>query len=83
MPRERVTDNPERWRQLGKRLSEAMNAAEIDPAELAFRSGFSVAQIERWQAGQSIIYCGQILVLCRVLGVTSAALFAKDKRRLH
>jgi transcriptional regulator with XRE-family HTH domain len=83
MPRERVADNPEGWRQLGRRLSEAMHSAEIDPAELAHRTGFSVAQIERWQTGQSILYCSQLLVLCRILGVTSTALFAKDKRRLH
>jgi hypothetical protein len=83
MPRERVADNPEGWRQLGKRLSEAMDAAEIDPSELAFRSGFSLAQIERWQAGRSVIYCSQLLVLCRILGVTSTALFGRDKRLLH
>jgi len=83
MPRERVADNPEDWRELGRRLSETMAAAEIDPAELAFRSGFSVAQIERWQAGRSIIYCSQLLLLCQILGVTSTALFARDKRRLH
>jgi hypothetical protein len=40
-----------------------MEAADIDPSDLATRSGFSVAQIERWQAGQSIIYCSQLLVL--------------------
>jgi transcriptional regulator with XRE-family HTH domain len=60
-----------------------MEAAEIDPAELASMTGFSVAQIERWLAGQSIIYCSQLLLLCRIFGVTSAALFVRNKRRLH
>jgi transcriptional regulator with XRE-family HTH domain len=83
MPRDRVTDSPEEWRQLGMRLTEAMDAVEMDPEELSSRTGFSVAQIERWRTGRSIIYCSQLLLVCSVLGITSTALFARDKRRLQ
>jgi transcriptional regulator with XRE-family HTH domain len=83
MPRERVVDRPEAWRQLGKRLSAAMDAAQMSTLDLAARSGFGVAQIERWRAGQSVIYCSQLIVLSQVLGVSTTALFAKDKHLLH
>ena len=83
MPRDRVTDNPEEWRQLGMRLTEAMDAVDIDPKELSSKTGFSVAQIERWQAGRSMVYCSQLLLLCRVLGIRATALFVRDRNRLH
>ena len=83
MPRERVVDRPEAWRQLGRRLSAAMDAAKVSTLDLAAKSGFGAAQIERWRAGQSVIYCSQLIVLSRVLGVSPTALFAKEKHRLH
>jgi hypothetical protein len=51
-------------REIGRRLQQAMQEADMDRGELA---RYTERQIESWEQGRAVLYLGEIMVLCHTL----------------
>jgi hypothetical protein len=80
MPRE---NNVAKQRKIGERLSRAMVEAHMGRAELAALTGYSEAQIMRWELGRSVLYPTELIKLCHALDVMPEWLLCWEKRQLH
>ena len=54
-------------REIGRRLQQAMQEADMDRGELARLTGYTEQQIESWEQGCAVLYPGEIMVLCHTL----------------
>jgi transcriptional regulator with XRE-family HTH domain len=54
-------------REIGRRLQQAMQEADMDRGELARLTGYTEQQIENWEAGRAVLYPGEIMTLCHTL----------------
>ena len=54
-------------REIGLRLQQAMQEADMDRGELARLTGYTEQQIENWEAGRAVLYPGEIMTLCHTL----------------
>jgi transcriptional regulator with XRE-family HTH domain len=54
-------------REIGRRLQQAMQEADMDRGELARLTGYTETQIENWEAGRAVLYPGEIMKLCYTL----------------
>jgi DNA-binding Xre family transcriptional regulator len=79
MPRENCVAKQQR---IGERLTRAMAKAHMDRRELAALTGYSEAQIARWECGRAPLYPTELIRLCHALDVMPEWLLSWE-RRLH
>jgi transcriptional regulator with XRE-family HTH domain len=77
MPRENYAAKQQR---IGERLTRAMAKGHIDRRELAALTGYSEAQIVRWQCGRATIYPTELIKLCHALDVKPEWLLCWERR---
>jgi transcriptional regulator with XRE-family HTH domain len=71
-----------RQQRIGERLTRAMAKAHIDRSELATLTGYSEAQIVRWERGRAPLYPIELIKLCHALDVKPEWLLCWE-RRVH
>ena len=71
-----------RQQRIGERLTRAMAKAHIDRSELATLTGYSEAQIVRWERGRAPLYPIELIKLCHALDVLPEWLLCWE-RRVH
>jgi transcriptional regulator with XRE-family HTH domain len=71
-----------RQQRIGERLTRAMAKAHIDRSELATLTGYSEAQIVRWERGRAPLYPIELIKLCHALDVMPEWLLCWE-RRIH
>ena len=80
MPRENYVAKQQR---IGERLTRAMTKAQMDRSELATLTGYTEAQIVRWERGRALLYPTELLIkLCHALDVMPEWLLCWE-RRVH
>jgi transcriptional regulator with XRE-family HTH domain len=77
MPRENHVAKQQR---VGRRLTRAMAKAHMDRGELAELTGYSEAQIVRWELGRAPLYPIELIKLCRALDVMPEWLLCWERR---
>ena len=80
MPRENDVAKQQR---IGERLTRAMVQARIGRRELAELTGYSEAQIVRWESGRAVLYPTELIKLCHALDVRPEWLLCWGKDHLH
>ena len=80
MPRENDVAKQQR---IGERLTRAMAKAHIGRRELAALTGYSEAQIVRWESGRAVIYPTELIKLCHALDVMPEWMLCWGKDQLH
>jgi transcriptional regulator with XRE-family HTH domain len=80
MPRENDVAKQQR---IGERLTRAMTQAHIGRRELAALTGYSEAQIVRWESGRAVLYPTELIKLCHALDVRPEWLLCWGKDQLH
>jgi transcriptional regulator with XRE-family HTH domain len=65
-------------KQIGQRLLQAMNDADMSRNKLAELTGFSETEVENWELGRAVLYGGEIVQLCLALGKTPHWLLGWD-----
>ena len=71
-----------RLQRIGERLTRAMIKAHMDRSELATLTGYSEAQIVRWERGRAPLYPIELIKLCHALDVMPEWLLCWE-RRVH
>ena len=79
MPRE---NHVAKQRRIGERLTRAMTRAHMNRGELAELTGYSEAQIVRWELGRAPLYPIELIKLCHALDVMPEWLLCWE-RRVH
>jgi len=77
MPRENDVAKQQR---IGQRLTRAMTKAHMDRSELATLTGYSEAQIVRWEHGGAPLYPIELIKLCHALDVMPEWLLCWKRR---
>jgi transcriptional regulator with XRE-family HTH domain len=67
---------------IGQRLTRAMAKAHMDRRELAELTGYSEAQIVRWELGRAPLYPIELIKLCHALDAKPELLLCWE-RRVH
>jgi transcriptional regulator with XRE-family HTH domain len=67
---------------IGERLTRAMTRAHVDRGDLAALTGYSEAQIARWERGRAPLYPIELIKLCHALDVMPEWLLCWE-RRVH
>jgi transcriptional regulator with XRE-family HTH domain len=80
MPRENDVAKQQR---IGERLTRAMAQAHIGRRELAELTGYSEAQIVRWESGRAVLYPTELIKLCHALDVKPEWMLCWAKDQLH
>jgi transcriptional regulator with XRE-family HTH domain len=68
---------------IGQRLTRAMAKAHMDRRELAELTGYSEAQIVRWESGRAVLYPTELIKLCHALDVKPEWMLCWAKDQLH
>jgi len=68
--------------QIGGRLTRAMAKARMNRRGLAELTGYSEAQIARWEQGRAVLYPTELIKLCHALEVKPEWLLCWE-RRIH
>jgi transcriptional regulator with XRE-family HTH domain len=68
---------------IGQRLTRAMAKAHMDRRELAALTGYSEAQIVRWESGRAALYPTELIKLCHALDVMPEWLLCWSGHHLH
>jgi transcriptional regulator with XRE-family HTH domain len=68
---------------IGERLTRAMDKAKVGRRELAALTGYSEAQIIRWESGRAVLYPAELIKLCHALDVMPETLLCWSKDQLH
>jgi transcriptional regulator with XRE-family HTH domain len=77
MPRE---NNVAKQQRIGERLTRAMTKAYMDRSELATLTGYTEAQIVRWERGRARLYPTELIKLCHALDVMPEWLLCWERR---
>jgi transcriptional regulator with XRE-family HTH domain len=75
-------NNVAKQQRIGVRLTRAMAKAHIDRRELSTLTGYSEAQIVRWELGRAPLYPTELIKLCHALDVMPEWLLCWE-RRVH
>ena len=77
MPRENHVAKQQR---IGERLTRAMAKAHVDRKGLAALTGYSEAQIVKWEQGRATLYPTELIKLCHALDVVPEWLLCWERR---
>jgi transcriptional regulator with XRE-family HTH domain len=77
MPRENYVA---KQRRIGERLTRAMAKARMDRRGLAALTGYTEAQIVRWEEGRAPLYPTELIKLCHALDVKPEWLLCWERR---